>query len=97
RRHAESIRRRSQRQPHLQFQKQPRAGALAALKPAARFGAPRPGLAAKHLRQLDDERARAVLRAAAQRADWPKRAAAQTAVKRGRGVAFVRYERTEAY
>ncbi len=49
------------------------------------------------LRQLDDERARAVLRAAAQRADWPKRAAAQTAVKRGRGVAFVRYERTEAY
>jgi nicotinate dehydrogenase subunit B len=47
------------------------------------------------LRQLDDERAKAVLQSAAKRADWPNRPAAQTGMKLGRGVAFVRYERTE--
>ena len=49
------------------------------------------------LRQLDDERAKAVLQAAAKRADWRNLPAAKSGMKLGRGVAFVRYERTEAY
>jgi nicotinate dehydrogenase subunit B len=50
------------------------------------------------LRHLGDARAKAVLEAAAKRADWPKRLlSAEAGVKSGRGVAFVRYDRTEAY
>jgi CO/xanthine dehydrogenase Mo-binding subunit len=49
------------------------------------------------LRQLDDDRAKTVLQVAVKRADWPNRPAAQSAMKHGRGVGFVRYERTEAY
>jgi len=50
------------------------------------------------LRQLDDARAKTVLQAAARRADWKNRPAAQKpGMKVGRGLAFVRYERTEAY
>jgi nicotinate dehydrogenase subunit B len=50
------------------------------------------------LRHLDDARAKAVLEAAAKRADWSKRlSSAEADVKSGRGVAFVRYDRTEAY
>jgi nicotinate dehydrogenase subunit B len=50
------------------------------------------------LRHLDDGRAKAVLEAAAKRADWSNRLRSSAAgVKSGRGVAFVRYDRTEAY
>lgn len=50
------------------------------------------------LRHLDDARAKAVLEAAAKRADWSNRPrSSQTGVKSGRGVAFVQYDRTEAY
>jgi CO/xanthine dehydrogenase Mo-binding subunit len=49
------------------------------------------------LRHLDDESAKVLLQAAAQRADWSNRRAAQNGIQRGRGLAFVRYDRTEAY
>ena len=50
------------------------------------------------LRYLDDRRAKTVLETAAKRADWPNRPRSSiTNVKSGRGVAFVRYDRTEAY
>jgi nicotinate dehydrogenase subunit B len=50
------------------------------------------------LRHLDDGRAKAVLEAAAKRADWPTlRVSSDANLKSGRGVAFVRYDRTEAY
>jgi nicotinate dehydrogenase subunit B len=50
------------------------------------------------LRHLSDARARAVLEAVAKRADWSNRPSPQGAsVKSGRGVAFVQYDRTEAY
>jgi CO/xanthine dehydrogenase Mo-binding subunit len=50
------------------------------------------------LRHLSDARAKAVLEAAAKRADWSNRSSLQQAgVKSGRGVAFVQYDRTEAY
>jgi nicotinate dehydrogenase subunit B len=50
------------------------------------------------LRHLDDAPAKAVLEAVAKRADWSKRlSSAEVGVRSGRGVAFVRYDRTEAY
>jgi nicotinate dehydrogenase subunit B len=50
------------------------------------------------LRHQSDARARAVLEAVAKRADWPNRPSPQSGtVKSGRGVAFVQYDRTEAY
>jgi nicotinate dehydrogenase subunit B len=50
------------------------------------------------LRHLDDARAKAVLAAAAKRADWSNRpVSSEPGLKTGRGVAFVRYDRTEAY
>jgi nicotinate dehydrogenase subunit B len=47
------------------------------------------------LKHLKDERARAVLQAAAQKAGWTKGAKAENG--RGRGVAFSRYETVKAY
>jgi nicotinate dehydrogenase subunit B len=47
------------------------------------------------LRHLTDERARAVIRAAADRANW--RTGAKGDGMRGRGISFVRYESTKAY
>jgi nicotinate dehydrogenase subunit B len=50
------------------------------------------------LRHQSDARARAVLEAVAKRTGWPNRPAPQSGnVKSGRGVAFVQYDRTEAY
>ena len=54
------------------------------------------------LRHLGDPRAKAVLEAVAKRAEWTGRSAtlktAQgAAIKSGRGVAYVQYDRTEAY
>ncbi len=50
------------------------------------------------LRYLTDPRAKAVLEAAAQKSGWPNRPApSQAGLKSGRGVAYVRYDRTEAY
>jgi nicotinate dehydrogenase subunit B len=50
------------------------------------------------LRHLNDARARAVLEAVAKRANWPKLLSTQSGnTKSGRGVAFVQYDRTEAY
>jgi nicotinate dehydrogenase subunit B len=53
------------------------------------------------LRYLSDPRAKAVLDAVAKRAGWTSRPSAQarqqTDIKSGRGVAFVQYDRTEAY
>jgi CO/xanthine dehydrogenase Mo-binding subunit len=50
------------------------------------------------LRHLNDARARAVLEAVAKRAEWPNRPTRQSGnAKSGRGVAFVQYDRTEAY
>jgi nicotinate dehydrogenase subunit B len=50
------------------------------------------------LRHLKDARARAVLEAVAKRAGWSNRPSPQEAgIKSGRGVAFVQYDRTEAY
>jgi CO/xanthine dehydrogenase Mo-binding subunit len=50
------------------------------------------------LRHLNDARSRAVLEAVAKRADWPNRPLPQGGnVKSGRGLAFVQYDRTEAY
>ncbi|HEY3168011.1 MAG TPA: molybdopterin cofactor-binding domain-containing protein, partial [Candidatus Binatia bacterium] len=50
------------------------------------------------LRHINDARARAVLEAVAKRADWPNRPSPPGgSVKSGRGVAFVQYDRTEAY
>jgi CO/xanthine dehydrogenase Mo-binding subunit len=50
------------------------------------------------LRHLNDARAKAVLAVVAKRAGWPNREPSQqTGVKSGRGVAFVQYDRTEAY
>jgi len=53
------------------------------------------------MRYLNDPRGRAVLEAAAKRAGWISRPSAQTlqqgGVKKGRGVAYVQYDRTEAY
>jgi len=50
------------------------------------------------LRYLSDARARAVLEAVAKRADWSNRKSPQgTSLKSGHGVAFVQYDRTEAY
>ena len=54
------------------------------------------------LRHLADQRAKAVLQAAAERAGWTSRPSPQTAgqagkTKSGRGIAFVQYDRTEAY
>jgi len=54
------------------------------------------------LRHLSDQRAKAVLEAVAKRAGWTRRSATQKTkqgaeIKSGRGVAFVRYDRTEAY
>ena len=50
------------------------------------------------LRHLNDARAKAVLEVVAKRAGWPNREPSQqTGVKSGRGVAFVQYDRTEAY
>jgi nicotinate dehydrogenase subunit B len=53
------------------------------------------------LRYLSDPRAKAVLEAVAKRAGWTSRPSAQarqqTDIKSGRGVAFVQYDRTEAY
>ena len=46
------------------------------------------------LRHLDDERARAVLRAAAERADWSGRT---KELGRGRGIAFARYKNQKCY
>ena len=54
------------------------------------------------LRHLSDPRAKAVVEAAAKRADWavrpsPSKAGRDAGAKSGRGVAFVQYDRTEAY
>jgi nicotinate dehydrogenase subunit B len=53
------------------------------------------------LRYLSDPRAKAVLDAVAKRAGWTSRPSAQarqqTDIKSGHGVAFVQYDRTEAY
>ncbi len=50
------------------------------------------------LRHLSDTRARAVLEAVAKRADWSNHKSPQGAsLKSGHGVAFVQYDRTEAY
>ena len=54
------------------------------------------------LRHLSDPRAKAVLEAAAKQAGWTNRPSPQKAgqgpgTNRGRGVAFVQYDRTEAY
>jgi nicotinate dehydrogenase subunit B len=50
------------------------------------------------LRHLNDARARAVVEAVAKRAEWPNRPLPQSGnAKSGRGVAFVQYDRTEAY
>jgi nicotinate dehydrogenase subunit B len=54
------------------------------------------------LRHLSDPRAKAVLEAAAKRAGWTSRPSPQKGGQRertrnGRGVAFVQYDRTEAY
>ena len=50
------------------------------------------------LRHLSDARAKSVLEAAAKRADWASRPPPQSAaLKSGRGLAFVQYDRTEAY
>jgi CO/xanthine dehydrogenase Mo-binding subunit len=54
------------------------------------------------LRHLADQRAKAVLQTAAERAGWTSRPSPQTAgqagqTKNGRGIAFVQYDRTEAY
>ncbi len=54
------------------------------------------------LRHLSDPRARSVLEAAAKRAEWASRSATQktkqgAGIKSGRGVAYVQYDRTEAY
>jgi len=54
------------------------------------------------LRHLSDPRAKAVLEAVAKRAEWSRRSATQktasgAGIKSGRGVAYVRYDRTEAY
>ena len=54
------------------------------------------------LRHLSDPRAKAVLEAAAKRAGWTSRPSPQKAGQRantssGRGLAFVQYDRTEAY
>jgi nicotinate dehydrogenase subunit B len=50
------------------------------------------------LRHLSDARARAVLEAVAKRADWSNRKSPQGAsLTSGHGVAFVQYDRTEAY
>ena len=50
------------------------------------------------LRYMSDPRAKAVLEAAAKKSGWPNRPApSQAGLKSGRGVAYVRYDRTEAY
>ncbi len=50
------------------------------------------------LRNMSDPRATAVLEAAAKKSGWPNRPAPSRAgFKSGRGVAYVRYDRTEAY
>ncbi|HEY2919471.1 MAG TPA: molybdopterin cofactor-binding domain-containing protein [Candidatus Binatia bacterium] len=50
------------------------------------------------LRHINDARARAVLEAVAKRAGWSNRPSPQAgSIKSGRGVAFVQYDRTEAY
>jgi CO/xanthine dehydrogenase Mo-binding subunit len=54
------------------------------------------------LRHLGDPRAKAVLEVVAKLAEWTHRSATQktasgAAIKSGRGVAFVQYDRTEAY
>jgi CO/xanthine dehydrogenase Mo-binding subunit len=54
------------------------------------------------LRHLSDPRAKAVLEAVAKRAEWTRRSVTQktspgAGIKSGRGVAFVQYDRTEAY
>lgn len=54
------------------------------------------------LRHSSDPRAKAVLEAVATRAEWRSRSATQktkqgAGIKSGRGVAFVQYDRTEAY
>jgi CO/xanthine dehydrogenase Mo-binding subunit len=49
------------------------------------------------LRHLDDPRGRAVLQAAAQQARWSEPLAPGAELSVGRGVAFARYENTEAY
>ena len=50
------------------------------------------------LRHQSDARARAVLESVAKRADWSTRPSPQGGkVKSGRGIAFVQYDRTEAY
>ena len=54
------------------------------------------------LRHLSDPRAQAVLQAAAKRASWISRPSPQkvrpgTGINNGRGIAFVQYDRTEAY
>lgn len=47
---------------------------------------------------MSDPRAKAVLEAAAKKSGWPNRPApGQAGLKSGRGVAYVRYDRTEAY
>ena len=49
-------------------------------------------------RHMSDPRAKAVLEAAAKKSGWPNRPApSQAGFKSGRGVAYVRYDRTEAY
>jgi CO/xanthine dehydrogenase Mo-binding subunit len=54
------------------------------------------------LRHLSDQRAKAVLEAVAKRAEWTRRSATHktapgAGIKSGRGMAFVQYDRTEAY
>jgi nicotinate dehydrogenase subunit B len=54
------------------------------------------------LRHLSDPRAKAVLEAVAKRAEWTRRSATQktasgAGIKGGHGVAYVQYDRTEAY
>jgi len=50
------------------------------------------------LRHMSDHRAKVVLEAAAKTSAWPNRPApSHTDLKSGRGVAYLRYDRTEAY
>jgi CO/xanthine dehydrogenase Mo-binding subunit len=64
--------------------------------------APRTDPVEFRLRHLNDQRAKAVLEAVAKRAEWTRRSAtpktaSSPGIKSGRGVAYVQYDRTEAY
>ena len=120
--HAEPVRRRSQRQSHVQFQEQPGGGPLAcALVPCALpalrgLGSPQNTFANEsfidELAAAAGDRPHRVSLAPSQRRARqscvgsggqtrrlvePAAVSNETGVKSGRGVAFVQYDRTEAY